>query len=358
LDDVVKNDGNDGPWGGREDAGSGSPPHGDGQRQPWGQPRRRRPDRPPVGPPAIEALLRKSRERFGGRLPEPAGRPLWLWFTAIFIVAWLLWTSVHQIGPQERGVVTRFGRYAETLDPGIHLTFPRPIDSVRKLSVEEQPQIDSGERADNAMLTADRNIVDVAYSVRWKIRDPEAYAYGLADPRATLDALARSVMRGEVARASLDRMLGPASERDAVAESARERMQELLESYRAGVVIIEVSIRRADPPKQVSDAYDKVASAQKDAQDLITKARSDAFAAQAVAQGDAADFDAVYEQYRLAPEVTRDRLYFDTMDDLMANNNKVIVTAKGVTLPPPSDLRRKPPAVPGQDPIIVEGKPR
>jgi membrane protease subunit HflK len=355
LDNSVKNDGSGGPWGGRDDDSSGSPSGGDGQRQPWGQPRRRRPDRPPIGPPAIEALLRKGRERFGGRLPEPAGRPLWLWIVAIAVLLWLL-TCVHQIDPQQRGVVTRLGRYAETLEPGFNLTFPMPIDFVRKLPVEDSRSLEIGmgnQRADNPMLTADHNIVDLAYAVRWKIRDPELYAYGLADPKDTIGKVAESVVRGEIANATLDRVRGP--ERDEIAETARARMQELLDSYRAGIQVIEVAIRRADPPKQVDEAFKQVVAAQQEAQRVVTDARSAAQTSAARAQGDAAQFNAAYAQYKLSPQVTRDRLYFNTMDEVLANTDKVIVDAPGVTLPL-SELRRRP-AAPGQDAtIVVEAK--
>jgi membrane protease subunit HflK len=356
LGNPVKNDGGGGPWGGRDEDNPGSPSGGDSQRQPWGQPRRRRPDRPPVGPPAIEALLRKGRERFGGRLPEPAGRPLWVWGTAIFVLLWLLLTCVHRIDPQERGVVSRFGRYVATLEPGMNLTFPAPIDSVRKLAVEEPRSLEIGagsQRADNPMLTADHNIVDVAYAVRWKIRDPELFAYGLADPQDTIEKVAESVMRGEVANASLDQLLDP--EKDEIAESARGRMQELLDSYRAGIQVMEVVIRRADPPKQVDAAFRQVAEAVQDKAKMINEARSAAQTSAARAQGDAAQFNATYAQYKLAPQVTRDRLYYNTMDEVLANTDKVIVDAPGVSIPL-SDLRRRP-VTPGQDAtIVVEAK--
>jgi membrane protease subunit HflK len=289
-------------------------------------------------------------------LPEPAGRPLWLWGSAIFILLWLLLTCVHRINPQERGIVTRFGRYVATLEPGLSLTFPAPIDSVRKLAVEEPRSVDiglGGQRADNPMLTSDHNIVDVAYSVRWKIRDPELYAYGLTDPQDTIAKVAESVMRGEVANASLEQVLDP--ERDEIAESARARMQELLDSYRAGIAVMDVDIRRADPPSQVDAAFKQVAEARQEAQRIVTEARSAAQTSAARAQGDAAQFNAAYAQYKLAPQVTRDRLYFNTMDEVLANTDKVIVDAPGVTLPL-SDLRRKP-AAPGQDAtIVVEAK--
>jgi membrane protease subunit HflK len=357
LDNAVKNDGGGGPWGGRDEDSSGSPSGGDGQRQPWGQPRRRRPDRPPVGPPAIEALLRKGRERFGGRLPEPAGRPLWVWGSAIFVVLWLLLTCVHRIEPQQRGVLSRLGRYAGTLEPGLSLSFPAPIDSVRKLAVEEPHTVEMGmtsDRADNPMLTADHNVVNLAYAVRWKIRDPELYAYGSDDLDGLIGKVGESVMRGEIANAPLDRVLGP--EKPEIAEDARARMQELLDSYQAGIAVIEVTIRRADPPKEVAEAFKQVAAARQERQQRINGARIAAQASVDVAEGDAAQFNAAYVQYRLAPQVTRDRLYYNMMDDVLANSTKIVTGVPGITLPL-SDLKRRP-APQGQElpPIDVEAK--
>jgi membrane protease subunit HflK len=132
-------------------------------------------------------------------------------------------------------------------------------------------------------------------------------------------------------------------------------MQELLDSYRAGIAVMDVAIRRADPPKQVDEAFKQVVAARQAAQRAVTAARSAAQASSAQAQGDAAQFNAIYAQYRLAPQVTRDRIYFSTMDEVMASNDKVIVDAPGVTLPL-SDLRRRPTAQ-GQDAtIVVEAK--
>jgi membrane protease subunit HflK len=356
LGNSVKHDGGGGPWGGRDEDSSGSSSGGDSQRQPWGQPRRRRPDRPQVGPPAIEALLRKGRERFGGRLPEPAGRPLWVWGTAIFVLLWLLLTCVHRIGPQERGVVSRLGRYVATLEPGMNLTFPAPIDSVRTLAVEEPRLVENsqgGQRADSGMLTADHNIVDVAYAVRWKIRDPELYALGLDDPQDTIAKVAESVMRGEVANVPLEQVLAP--ERDELAESARGRMQELLDSYRAGIAVMDVTINRVGPPKQVEAAFNQVAEAVKERQRTVAEARKAAQTAAALAQGEAAQFNALYRQYKLAPQVTRDRLYYNTMDEILPNIHKVIVTAPGVNLTV-TEPRRPTPAQEAA-PIVVQAKP-
>jgi membrane protease subunit HflK len=352
LDNRFKNDSGGGPWGGREGAGSG----GDGPRQPWGPPQRRRPDRPQAGPTAIEALLRKGRERFGGRIPEPAGRPLWLWGAVVFVLLWLLLTSIHSVDRDQRGVISRFGRYAGTLEPGISLTFPAPIDYVHKLSVDTVRSIDVGlasQRGDDAMLTADRDIVDVAYSVSWKIRDPELFHYGLADAEGTIKKVAESVMRSEVAGTTFDRMRS--AERDEIAEDARARMQELLDSYRAGVAVTEVTIKRTDPPKEVDEAFKQVAQAQEESRNIVNDARSYAQTSTARAQGDAAQFDAAYAQYKLAPQVTRNRIYFNTMDEVMANTDKIIVDAPGVTVPL-SEIRRRPVQASQEGTIVVQAK--
>ena len=345
----MKNDGSGGPWGGRDEDSSGSPSGGDGQHRPWGQPRRRRPDRPPVGPPAIEALLRKGRERFGGRLPKPAGRPLWVWGSAIFVVLWLLLTCVHRIEPQQRGVLSRLGRYAGTLEPGVSLSFPAPIYSVRKLPVDESHTVEIGmtsDRADNPMLTADHDIVDLAYAVSWKIRDPELFAYGLDDRDDVIRKVAESVMRGEVANVSLDRVRGP--EQTEIAEDARARMQELLDSYRAGIAVTE----------EVAEAFKQVDAARQERQQRINAARVAAQASVDLAEGDAAQFNAAYVQYRAAPQVTRDRLYYNMMDDVLANSTKIVTGVPGVSLPLPDAKRGPAPPDPQLPPIDVEAKRR
>jgi membrane protease subunit HflK len=179
------------------------------------------------------------------------------------------------------------------------------------------------------------------------------YLYGLANPQDTIGKVAESVMRGEIASAPLDRVLGP--ERDEIAENVRARMQELLDSYRAGVAVLDVTIKRADPPKEVADAFKQVVDARQEAQRLVVDARSEAQTSTVRAQGDAAQFDAVYAQYRLAPQVTRDRIYYNTMDEVLANTDKVIVDAPGVSLPL-SEIHHKP-APQGQDAtIVVEAK--
>ncbi|MBU3077299.1 FtsH protease activity modulator HflK [Sphingomonas sp. XMGL2] len=353
---AVLNEG--GPWGGSP----GGPGDGDGKgggglgpRNPWRQPPGKRGGgRAGMNPPALDALLRRGRERFGGRLPSGGGQTLWLWAVALLVVLWLVGTSFHRVEPQERGVVTRLGKYAGTLRPGISFTYPAPIDTVTPVNVDgiRTVDIDSSGDKGNLVLTGDQNIIDLAYSVRWSIRDPELYIFELADPDDTIREVAESAMREEIARVSLNDAIG--SQRGQIEGRVATRMQALLDSYRAGVVIQGVAIRQADPPAQVLDAFKEVSAAQQEAQSYLNGARAYAEQLTAKAQGEATAFDKVYEQYRLAPEVTRRRMYYETMEDVLSKVDKTVVQAPGVMPYLPLDRARK--AAPAQAPAEEPGR--
>jgi len=334
-----------GPWGGRgSGGGSGGGGNGDGlgPRNPWNQPPRKRPQRGAPGPSALEKLLTEGRQRFGNRLPRPDGRPLWLIAIALFVLLWIAMTSVHQINSQERGVLTRFGRYVGTMRPGINFSLPAPIDQVRKVEVENIRIIDIGSTAANdptLMITGDQNIIDIAYSVRWNVRDPELYVFELADPDDTIREVAESAMRAEIARVRLDDAIGP--QRSEIEGRVAQRMQEILDSYRAGVQIQGVSIKQADPPAQVNDAFKEVSAAQQEAQSYLNAARAYAQQLTAKAQGEAAAFDKVYAEYKLAPEVTRRRMYYETMEKVLSKSDKTIVEAPGTNSYLPLPLAKK-----------------
>ena len=175
-----------GPWGPAGDDGDASEPKGSGG--PWSSPgtRSRRPTLVSSGDGSnpFEELLRRSRARFGGGEggsgPE---RSLIVWGVVAVILLWLIFSAFHRIAPEERGVVTRFGRYGHTLGPGIGITLPTPIDRVQKVDTGNIRNIDLGSTGtETLMLTGDQNIIDIAYSVRWKIRDPEQYLFELAQP--------------------------------------------------------------------------------------------------------------------------------------------------------------------------------
>ncbi|MGE3746596.1 MAG: FtsH protease activity modulator HflK, partial [Sphingomonadaceae bacterium] len=348
-----------GPWGG---GGSGGGPGGSGggggddgfgPRNPWSQPPRKRPNggQPPFGPSALDELFRRGKERFGGggggggRWEAPGGYPIWIWGIGALLVLWLLLTSIHRIQPSERGVVMRLGSYAGMLTPGMSLTFPSPIDKVTMLNVDDIRVQDIGstsEQSQNLMLTGDQNLVDLAYSVRWNIRDPQLYLLELADPDSTVTQVAESAMRAEIARVSLTNAIGP--QRSEIEVRVARRMQEILNSYQAGVAIQGVAIKQADPPAAVIDAFKEVSAAQQTAQTYINQARAYAQQLSAKAQGEAAAFDRVYAEYRLAPEVTRRRMYYETMEEVLAKTNKTIIEAPGVqSYLPLQELKRSAP---------------
>jgi len=334
------NDG-DGPWGGGgsgggSGGGGGGGDDGSGPRNPWSQPPRRRPTggKASFGPSALDELLRRGRQRFGGGgggWSAPGGHSLWFWGIGAIVILWLLLTSIHRIEPQERGVVMRLGRYAGLLTPGMSITLPSPIDKVTMLNVDDIRVQDIGStsaNSENLMLTGDQNLVDLAYSVRWNIRDPQLYLLELADPDDTVTQVAESAMRAEVARVSLTNAIGP--QRSEIEYRVARRMQEILDSYRAGVAIQGVAIKQADPPAAVVDAFKEVSAAQQTAQTYINQARAYAEQLSAKAKGEAAAFDRVYAQYKLAPEVTRRRMYYETMEEVLAKTNKTIIEAPGV----------------------------
>jgi membrane protease subunit HflK len=345
---------NKGPWGAPPSGGGDEPPSGDGPTGPWGEQPKRRPSttRTPVS--SLDDFLRKSRGRFGG---GPGGgstfggrpdRSLIAWAIIALVVLWLLFTTMHRILPGERGVVTRFGRFSHTLTPGIGLTLPSPIDRVQKLNVEEIRNIDLGSASEETlMLTGDQNIIDIAYQVRWNIRDPEQYLYELAQPEETIRQVAESSMRQIVAQVSLQDAIG--NKRGEIEARVQEEMQQTLDAYKSGVVIQGVAVRQADPPAAVNEAFKAVTAAQQAAQSDINQANAYALQLRQIAQGEATAFDKVYEQYKLAPGVTRRRMYYETMERVLKNVDKTIVETPGVTpYLPLGEVRRSAPREAGQ----------
>jgi membrane protease subunit HflK len=191
------------------------------------------------------------------------------------------------------------------------------------------------------MLTSDQNLVDLSYLVRWNIKNLKLYSFQLADPDQTVREVAEAAMRATVAEVQLRDAMGGAG-RATIEQSVRTRMQGVLDAYRSGVMIQGVEIKKADPPQKVIGAFQLVTAAQQNAQRDISTAQGWAQQITARAQGDAAAFDKVYEQYKLSPEVTKRRMYYETMERVLGGNDKVIVESQGVTpyLPLP-EFRRK-----------------
>jgi len=357
------NESGGGPWGGRSGGGEGGGSGGSGgnggggsgPRNPWSQPpeggRPRKPT-PNGGASALDELLKRGRDQLGkGRFPGAGGgRPLWLIAIGLFLLLWLVFTSIHRVGPQERAVVTRFGKYSGTLAPGMSLTLPAPIDRVERVNIDEIRTIDIGSTGpdSNLVLTGDQNIIDLAYSVRWNINDPALYLFQLASPEEAVREAAETSMRAVLANVTLDDAIG-AGRADIEAQVAL-RLQQILNDYRAGIRIQGVAIKQADPPAEVVESFRNVSAAQQQAVSYLNGARAYSQQLIAKAQGEAAAFDRVYEEYRLAPDVTRRRMYYETMEEVLAKVDKTIVEANGVTpyLPLPEVQRRAAPAAQGQ----------
>jgi membrane protease subunit HflK len=260
-----------------------------------------------------------------------------------FVALWLVLTSFHRIAPEERGVVTQLGRYARTLGPGVGFTLPSPLERVQKVDVENIRNIDLGSTStETLMLTGDQNIIDIAYSVRWNVRDPELYLFEIQNPEETIQQVAESAMRAALSGVTLDAAIGEG--RGEIEGRVQDNMQRILDSYKSGVLIQGVAIKQADPPAAVNDAFKAVSAAQQAAQSDINQARAYALQLAQLSQGEATAFDKVFEQYRLAPEVTRRRMYYETMERVLQNVDKTIVEAPGVTPYLPINQTRPPAA--------------
>lgn len=361
--------GNKNPWGnaGKGDepgvdgpsADRGSGGDGDGPRNPWlppggGEPGKRR-------SASIEDIFKgrgpEGPRRSGGggpggptfRLPERPGGKSWVPIIAGGVAAlWLAVSSVHFVQPGEQAVVTWLGgAYSGTLDSGTNFTAPWPIQMVEKENVtqirsEEVP----GTNTEKLILTSDQNLVDLSYLIRWNISDLALYKYQLNDPRNALLEIGEAAMRAAVARRNLDTVLTGAG-RAEIEQDVRQRMQARLNAYRSGIMVQGIEINKVDPPGRVEEAFKDVSSAQQDADAAINRSRAVAQQMLARAQGDASEFNNIYEEYRLAPEVTRRRLYYETMEAVLSKTDKTIVESGNVTpyLPLPELQRRSQGAV-------------
>jgi membrane protease subunit HflK len=289
---------------------------------------------------------------------------------AIVGLAALGWfaTGIYTVQPNEAGIETVFGRFTERTAPGLNYNWPYPIGAVQKLRVTDRNSIDIGFRTredprrpaaqtqidvneESLMLTGDENIADVKFRVIWQIDPvrPDNYAFNVRDPRETIKAVSESVMREIVGRTQIQRIL--TSERRLIEPAALEATQRVLNDYTAGVIILAVQLLSVDPPEQVIAAFRDVTAAQQDmermrneaeayANRVVPEARgaaarilqeAEAYREQTVAEarGQAARFTQIYEQYRNAPEVTRERMYLETMERVLAGVNKTIIDQPG-----------------------------
>jgi membrane protease subunit HflK len=358
-----------GPW------GSG------GSKGPWGS----GPQSSGPTPPDLEELLRRSQDKLKDILPggNLGGRGVLL----IVLAAVVVWgfSGFFRVEPDELGVVMRFGKYTRDAKPGLNYHLPYPVETVVTPKVTRVNRIDVGMRLvedsrrggtqvrdvpeESLMLTGDENIVDVDFSIFWLVKTGGAgdYLFNIQNPEGTVKAVGESAMREVVGRSEIQAILTGA--RQATETAVHDLMQKTLDAYGSGIQITQVQMQKVDPPQQVIDSFRDVQAARADleraqnegqtyANRVVPEARgraaqvtqsAEAYREQTVAdaRGKAARFTKVLDEYKKAPDVTRQRLYLETMERVLRASNKVVVDGKGGTAPivlPSTILRREPPA--------------
>lgn len=347
--------------GGDEPTGAGGSDDGqdggsnDGPRNPW-LPGGGGGDKKPGGRRSanIEDIFKNRgpegpRRRGGGgggsgfTFPERPGGGSWLPVLLVGVaLVWVLFTSIHQVQPGERATVTRFGgEFVGSFDQGINWSAPWPINIVEKENVEAA-RIE--EVPSKLILTGDRNLVDLSYSVRWNINDLSLFHFQLEDPIETVREAAETAMRSSVAEKTFDTVISGQGRAD-IQLNVQTRMQAILDGYGAGITVLAIEIDETDPPETVVEAFNDVLAAQQDAERALNTARLYAQRQLATAEGSAEEFNQIYEEYRLAPQVTRRRLYYETMESVLARTDKTVIDADGVTpYLPLQELQRRAPA--------------
>ena len=260
----------------------------------------------------------------------------------IFIVFWVGWDSVHVIDEAENGVVLRFGKYSRTLQPGFNLTLPRPFETLTKVNINNVRVVEDR----GHMLTEDENLVEFVYKVQYRINNAQHFLFRVREPEQTLRQAAESALRESVGTNSLDAIL-EGNARTQVRIETQRVLQETLDFYEAGLQITEFNLVDVNVPMQVREAYSDVIRAREDRERFIEEARVHAnsvipeargtaarieqeaagYKASTVAlsEGEASRFSQVLTQYRLAPEITRSRMYLETMEQVLSKNQKVFL---------------------------------
>jgi modulator of FtsH protease HflK len=343
------------PWSNQSSGG----PWGSGSRGPWGS----GPQQPGGGsrPPDFEEFLRRGQDRLRGLLPgNLGGRGIALIALAV-VVLWGF-SGFFRVEPDELGVVLRFGKFVREVQPGLNYHLPYPIETALTPPALRVNKIDIGMRAvedlrrgtsvrelpeESLMLTGDENIVDVDFSVLWRVKPAEVgnYLFNVQNPEGTVKAVAESAMREIIGRSNIQPILSGA--RQTVEVAVQELMQKTLDEYGAGILIQQVQLQKVDPPTQVIDAFRDVQAARSDleraqneaqtyANRVVPEARgraakitqdAEAYREQTVAEakGETSRFLQIYEQYKKAPAVTRERMYLETMERVLGGTNKTII---------------------------------
>ena len=332
-------------------------PGGSGGNDPWGGPGKNQ------GPPDLDEAMKKLQQRLsglfggggGGGGSAGGGRAVGFGL-AVLLVIWAL-SGIYIIEPAERGVVTRFGAYVDTTMPGPHWHLPYPIEKVEVVNVDNIRTVEIGYRSggrakaggsvpsESLMLTQDENIVDVQFAIQYQIKDPKDYLFNVRNPDATLQQVAESAIREVIGKSKMDFVLTQG--RSEISDRVEKLTQEVLDRYGAGLMVSSVNMQSAQPPREVKAAFDDAIKAREDEQrlkneaeayanDIIPKARgaaarmleeASAYKERVVAQaeGEANRFLALLGEYKRAPEVTRERLYLESVEAVLSKTSKVMV---------------------------------
>ena len=333
-----------GPWGGGNRGNGGGP-----------SPRGRGPQ-----PPDFEELLRRGQDRFRRVLPGNFNTRTWIAVVVIAIIALWLVNGFYTVAADEVGVVLRFGAYNRTTQPGLNYHLPSPIEKVLTPSVTRVNRTEIGYRTadpstrgaatrelpeEALMLTGDENIVDINFAVFWVIKDAKAFLFNIRAPEATVKSVAESAMREVIGETPIAQALSEG--RGKIETDTHGLLQAILNAYGAGIEVTQLQLQKVDPPGPVIDAFRDVQRALADREklrnqaeayrnDIVPKARGAAAAIKqeaeayrqeiiARSQGDADRFTSVYHAFKAAQDVTLQRLYLETMEEVLKNSNKVII---------------------------------
>jgi membrane protease subunit HflK len=383
------NNNSGGPWGGGSGGGGGGGPWGGGGRGggPFGSRR----------PPDMDDVIRKGQERLRNLLPGGFGSVKGLVLIALAaIVVWLI-TGFFRVQPNQQAIQLVFGKpYGGPVDPGLHYNLPGPIGHVVIVNVQDQRRTVIGSRtapgfnrntratsSENLMLTGDENIVDIEFAVLWQVKDVFRYAFAVRNGEDTVRAGSEAAMREVIGQSNLQ--YAQTEGRTKIEQDAKDLLQRILDEYGLGVRISQVQLLRVDPPQEVIGAFRDVQAARADKEKNINEAntyrnqvlprakgeaasiiqKAEAYKAQTVARakGDTQRFDQVYQQYAKAKDITTERLYLETIEDVLHNMNKVVVdknAAGAGVLPylPLPELKPSQPATPApprSGPVIQGG---
>jgi membrane protease subunit HflK len=343
------------PWNNQGGGGGGPWGQGGGSGGPWGQGGGQ-------NPKDVDAALRQMKDAWRRMVPTGGGGARSFALLAlVFVIVWA-GTGFYRVNPQQQGVVLRFGEWVRTSPPGLHYHLPYPIETVLKPEVTRDNRIEIGFRdvtgnsssrrdiADESqMITGDENIVDIDFVVFWRIADAGSYLFNLAEPDETVKLTAEAVMREIIGRTPIQTALTEG--RQSIQSQARQQLQQLLDEYGAGVRIRDVQLLAVDPPADVIDAFNEVQRARQDrdrlkneaeafSNDIVPRARgqaakliadAEAYQAEVVnrAKGDASRFDQIFQAYLKNKDVTKERIYIETVEGIFSNVEKIIIDSEG-----------------------------